>query len=227
MNVSYPGTIRDELLIATGNLTVDENGEAANPFIVAEEPGSPPASLSATERASLIAARAVQLSKVFNTCKTENTNQYVYSVQPPTPLELDRGLQNLGLPTRIYRAPFYSKDIDIPENTKEFAGLTYRLKGGEGIATLDEWSIKPSSTSDQTLHQKSHLNPTGIGGWEYASHPPSIKQVRLEMPRIKKEGYFQRRLRSQVKKMNRILIAVRCLIHSADRRTYSGKYIRI
>ncbi|KAF8909030.1 hypothetical protein CPB84DRAFT_1813269 [Gymnopilus junonius] len=155
-------------------------------------------SLSVTERASLIAARAVELSKAFTTCKTANANQYVYSLQPPTITELQLELKNFGLPTRIYRAPFYSKDIDIPESSKEFAGLTYRIKGGEGIATLDEWSTGPSGTSGLTLPQQFYLNPAGIGGWEYAGHPPSVKQVRLEIPPIQKEEYFRKKLRSQI-----------------------------
>ena len=138
--------------------------------------------LTAEQRSSLITARAVQLSKAFDTCKATNTNRYIYSVPPPSVSDLEESFESLGLPNKTYQAPYYSKDADIPEMAKEYAGLTYRLKGGQGIATLTEWS------SNDELGQNSASNlefeTAGIGGWEYASHPPSVLEVRRSVATI-------------------------------------------
>lgn len=130
-----------------------------------------------------------------------NANRYVYPPRAPTVSELKGQLQKLGLPSRIYQAPYYSKDCDIPEGSKEYAGLTYRLKGGQGIAWLEEWSTNQSPTSVPKTNEKFELNHIGIGGWEYAGHPPSVKVVRhalataLSTPTSRKP-----RFRSQVKR---------------------------
>jgi len=127
---------------------------------------------------SLINARAVKLSRAFDTCKATNLNRYVYSVPPPSLLDLQECLQRFGLASKIYRTPYYSNDSDVSEVPKEFAGLIYRLKGGQGIATLEEWSTNGAVGSLDVSH---HPNANGIGGWEYAGHPPSVKEVRLSL----------------------------------------------
>ncbi|KIM48192.1 hypothetical protein M413DRAFT_439909 [Hebeloma cylindrosporum] len=137
--------------------------------------------LNAKERMSLINARAVKLSRVFNTCKATNLNRYVYSVPPPSLRDLEQSLEMLGVASKIYQAPYYSNDSDIPEIPKEFAGLVYRIKGGQGIATLDEWPTEKENDGVNSLDVLQHLDASGIGGWEYASHPPSVKEVRLSL----------------------------------------------
>lgn len=129
----------------------------------------------AKKRTTLVAARAIKPSHVFNTCMATNLNRYVYSLQPPSSRDLLASLDGLGIDNRIYRSPYYSKDSDIPDNPKEYAGLQYYLKGGEGIVSLDEWDhAEMLAVFPQTMS----LDPAGIGGWEYARHPPSIKEVR-------------------------------------------------
>lgn len=154
--------------------------------------------LSAKERMSLINARAVKLSRVFNTCKATNLNRYVYSVPPPSLRDLKESLQMFGLASKIYQAPYYSNDSDIPEIPKEFAGLVYRLKGGQGIATLEEWSTDKGNDGDNSPDVLHCLNSTGIGGWEYAGHPPSVKEVRLSLNCGEKKKRAKEVLRSQV-----------------------------
>ena len=132
--------------------------------------------LTAKQRSSLITARAEQLSKAFDACKATNTNRYTYSISPPPIWDLKESFESLGLPSKTYQAPYYSKDSDIPEVTKEYAGLMYRLKGGQGIATLSEWVINGGLNRSSTNNLK--FDPAGIGGWEYASHPPSVLEVR-------------------------------------------------
>lgn len=152
--------------------------------------------LVAKKRTILVAARAIKPSHVFNTCMATNLNRYVYSLQPPSSHDLLASLEGLGIDNRIYRSPYYSKDSDIPDNPKEYAGLQYHLKGGEGIVSLDEWDhAEMLAVFPQTMR----LDPAGIGGWEYARHPPSIKEVRKWI--VSDEGRSHtksRKLHSQV-----------------------------
>lgn len=151
------------------------------------------------DHSSVATALAIQPSRAFDTCKAINTNRYVYSLPPPTVSELRDRLQALGLPSKIYQAPHYSKDTDIPESSKEYAGLTYRLKGGRGIAWLEEWSTNPSETLVHKSTKNMELNPVGVGGWEYASHPPSAKEVRQSLALLPSTSIIRKpKIRSQV-----------------------------
>lgn len=155
--------------------------------------------LTAEQRSSLITARAVQLSKAFNICNATNTNRYIYSVSPPSVSDLKESFESIGLPSKTYQAPYYSKDIDIPEMPKEYAGLTHRLKGGQGIATLSEWAINGGPGQNPACNLE--FDTAGIGGWEYASHPPSVLEVRRSIATIDAQSKMkraQRKLHSQV-----------------------------
>jgi hypothetical protein len=155
------------------------------------------------DHSSVATVLAIQPSRAFDTCKAINTNRYVYSLPPPTVSELRDRLQALGLPSKIYQAPYYSKDTDIPESSKEYAGLTYRLKGGRGIAWLEEWSTSLSETLVHKSNKNVELNPVGIGGWEYASLPPSAKEVRQSLELLPSTSILRKpKIRSQVKSIS-------------------------
>ncbi|PSS37734.1 hypothetical protein PHLCEN_2v427 [Hermanssonia centrifuga] len=102
-----------------------------------------------------------------------NIRVYTYAATPPSVSELLSSLQAHGIPTKIYQDPWYSIESDAPEHPREYAGLVYHLKGGTGTSILKEWS----STED-TTQKDIKLHPDGISGWEYASAPPSTKEVR-------------------------------------------------
>ena len=184
--------------------------------------------LIAERRSSLITARAVQLSKAFDTCKATNTNRYIYSVSPPSVPDLKESFESFGLPSKTYQAPYYSKDADVPEMAKEYGGLTYHLKGGQGIAALTEWA------SNNEFHQNSTSNlefdSTGIGGWEYASHPPSAQEVRRSVASIDAQSTAERnkgKLQSQVSKQSPMMYILYIVRSSPDRRAYANEYIRL
>ncbi|TFK41148.1 hypothetical protein BDQ12DRAFT_697053 [Crucibulum laeve] len=134
-----------------------------------------PASPRAATRHSLIAARAVQLSRVFTHCNSTNLNRYVYTVAPPSVSELQESLESLDIPIKIYRSAYYSKNSDAPGKPQEYAGLRYHLKGREGISGLEEWD---TGSETKAVVASDQFDPDGIGGWEYASTPPSAKEVR-------------------------------------------------
>ena len=159
--------------------------------------------LLATQKSkALIAARTVIPSTAFRTCKSSSSNRYEYDAPPPSATSLIQTLEELGLPRRLYRPPHYSDDSDLPDTDQEFGGRLFRLKGGQGIATLDEWvNTVPERTAWSDLHHSKILYPPGVAGWEYAVSPPSVREVRktinLLIP-IGDASLGRKNLRSQV-----------------------------
>jgi DNA polymerase zeta len=124
--------------------------------------------------------------RVFSTqAKKEIKNAFVYAIPPPPASELLSGLESHGLPRKIYQDPHYSKAEDVPDRPWEFAGLVYHLKKGDGLSVFEEW--EPSSAAEQLEKDalfedrnvfEDRFDRTGVGGWEYASAPPSVREVR-------------------------------------------------
>ncbi|KAI8995628.1 hypothetical protein BD414DRAFT_513374 [Trametes punicea] len=104
-------------------------------------------------------------------------NVYVYTCPPPTSVELVGSTDQVGIPSKIYRDPYYSKESDAPERPREYAGLVFHLKGSDGTANLEEWRSE-GDAPPLSSHPSGMLDSTGITGWEYASAPPSVKQAR-------------------------------------------------
>ncbi len=136
------------------------------------------------KRASFATASGFQLTRIYEKCRSFNENQYAYSKLPPTTAELIADLSSLQLPLKNYQSPFYSNEEDIPERPREFAGLLYRLKGGEGISSLEEFVTTPDDLAGQT----SGIQPRFVTqpGWEYAALPPSRKLVKHWLQREKR-----------------------------------------
>ncbi|GBE80756.1 DNA polymerase zeta catalytic subunit [Sparassis crispa] len=115
-----------------------------------------------------------------DSCST-NGNNYVYSKSPPTTLQLLGSLDDHNLQSKVYRDPYYSLVSDTPERPREYAGLVFNLKGGDGLTILEDWVPdldSPASEDAVASRQTTKLDPTGVTGWEYTGFPPSIKQVR-------------------------------------------------
>ncbi|KAF8443842.1 hypothetical protein L210DRAFT_3611257 [Boletus edulis BED1] len=99
---------------------------------------------------------------------------FAYAPPPPSASELLSTLEQFALPRRIYRDPFYSKKVDVPDGPREYAGLVYRLKG-RGLDALGEWQASESHIS--SVPKGTRLS-VPCGGWEYASTPPSVREVK-------------------------------------------------
>jgi DNA polymerase zeta len=117
--------------------------------------------------------------------KKEMKNAFVYNIAPPLASELILSLESRGLPSKLYQDPYYSKAEDVPERPWEFAGLVYRLKKGDGLSVLEEWeptSAQESLTTGTPVEDRNvfeeRFDRIGVGGWEYASSPPSVREVR-------------------------------------------------
>ncbi|KAJ4486146.1 hypothetical protein J3R30DRAFT_3444599 [Lentinula aciculospora] len=110
---------------------------------------------------------------------TPSKHTYLYSNPPPSTSQLLSTVEDFGLKSMIYRAPFYSDERDAPPRPREYAGLVYNLKGGEGITHLDNW-VSEHDSQDTTNNPSSsviQVDPN-VGGWEYAGVPPSATEVR-------------------------------------------------
>jgi DNA polymerase zeta len=124
--------------------------------------------------------------RAFSTqAKKEIKNAFVYAIMPPPASELLSSLESRGLPNKIYQDPHYSRAKDVPDRPWEFAGLVYRLEKGGGLSALEEWETSSTTaplaknvcTGDRNVFQD-RFDKTGVGGWEYASTPPSVREVR-------------------------------------------------
>ncbi|KAG6875156.1 hypothetical protein C0992_004959 [Termitomyces sp. T32_za158] len=103
--------------------------------------------------------------------KTASLNRYKYSLTPPSLSILRDTMDDYGLHFKVYRHPYYSSFPDVPERSKEYAGLVYHLKGGHGITHLDAWE-------DDGKRDVFDVSSPALGGWEYSSSPPSNKAIR-------------------------------------------------
>jgi DNA polymerase zeta len=113
-----------------------------------------------------------------------NPNTYVYAMSPPSISEIVGSLDAFSIPNKIYRDAYYSNESDAPDKPREYAGLLYNLNGGEGLGTLDEWagghlSVTTSNANARTKGKAiTRCGHTASGGWEYASVPPSRREVK-------------------------------------------------
>ncbi|KAG1783945.1 hypothetical protein EV702DRAFT_958561 [Suillus placidus] len=125
------------------------------------------------------------------------TTAFVFAVPPPSSSELLRTIETYGVPRRVYRNPYYSKRADAPEHPREYAGLLYHLKGGEGLDTLDQW--KSHGSQLHTGRNARRLKGTYLSwGWEYAALPPSKTKVKKWL----KENPVQLSTRAKITQMN-------------------------
>ncbi|KAG8822408.1 DNA polymerase zeta, partial [Serendipita sp. 399] len=110
---------------------------------------------------------------------------FEYAEPPPPTDSLLASMNDLGIPFKEYRDPFYSKLQDIPEHAREFGGLRFQLYGEE----LNEWdnesshSLSRESTpfSNGSSENRDTPEPSlvgeGVTGWEFASAPPPKRKV--------------------------------------------------
>ncbi|GLB36160.1 putative DNA polymerase type-B family protein [Lyophyllum shimeji] len=123
-----------------------------------------------------VTVKLLRESYAVHTVKAVNMNRYEYAIAPPAASDLLNSLDDYDLPSRIYRPPYYSVASDVPGRPREYGGLLFHLKGGDGITHLDAWA--DSVQANVQPERPFPLLSTGIGGWEYASAPPSVREVK-------------------------------------------------
>ncbi|KAF8629703.1 hypothetical protein AX15_003320 [Amanita polypyramis BW_CC] len=137
----------------------------------------------------------------YTAMKSSSLNRYEYGHPHPTTTDLLRTFESYNLPDRIYREPYYSDSSDAPRGVRAYAGLVYRPKGGPGVAYLEEWNGTSDNyeVQERLLHCNLYLESTGLGGWEYSSYPPNVKQTKKWLQMNKRlYSATARRLHSQI-----------------------------
>ncbi|KAI0689616.1 hypothetical protein BC835DRAFT_1368378 [Cytidiella melzeri] len=122
------------------------------------------------------------------------TSSYVYGPAPPTVEQLRATTDFYNIPSKIYQVPYYSVGSDAPARPREYAGLVFNLKGGTGISNLDEWA----TVGDNDTGIPSGESLLDIYGWEYASTPPSFKEVQKWLQKNKMTSIAQQKKSSQI-----------------------------
>ncbi|KDQ63750.1 hypothetical protein JAAARDRAFT_53942 [Jaapia argillacea MUCL 33604] len=124
------------------------------------------------------------------------SNSFAYAVPPPSKSELVSTVDDFGVPSKVYRDPYYSRESDAPDKPREYAGLVYHLKGGSGMAVLEEWE-----TNAPAFPECGGTATGAVCGWEYAGSPPSVREVerwlKLEAENCPRRG-VNMRPRSQI-----------------------------
>lgn len=129
---------------------------------------------------------AAHSTNSFPSDKDKDTGSalYMYATVPPSISELIGSTHDFHIPDKVYRGAFYSKEYDAP-GKREYAGLQYQLKSGEGLSVLEDWNDgggreSIASRSDGGTKGKANIQRWSVtsSGWEYAGFPPNPRNVR-------------------------------------------------
>jgi hypothetical protein len=137
---------------------------------------------------------------------------FTYALKPPSTSELLSSMFDLGLETRVHRDPYYSKAEDAPERAREYGGLKFRLQGGTGVGSLEEWTSALHGASNDTSPsrrmlpmRRAKLDGSGILGWEYSSVPPSRRQAEEWLRKRSEENDAQLKRERQIKMQSQVV----------------------
>ncbi|KAG5984745.1 hypothetical protein E4U55_003389 [Claviceps digitariae] len=113
----------------------------------------------------------------------------IFSRLPPTHNQ-SMAMDDLNRPSVIYQDAFYSKEKDVPERNREYAGREFRLEGNtipflpdfdiDGMSA-PSYGIKPDvSQGRQALKQMQDHQRRNCSwrSWEFAALPPTPHEVR-------------------------------------------------
>ncbi|KKK13873.1 hypothetical protein P175DRAFT_0457016 [Aspergillus ochraceoroseus IBT 24754] len=107
----------------------------------------------------------------------------------PTPTEVSSTLQDYDLPSILYQNPHYSKESDVPDRPRDYAGREFRLEGtsihflpdfdpsGRSLTTYGERIVESSDRLDrQEVDRQLRIKSTSRV-WEFAPVAPSRSEV--------------------------------------------------
>ncbi|KAF5370238.1 hypothetical protein D9615_010070 [Tricholomella constricta] len=131
-----------------------------------------------TQQPMVPVIKLLRESYAVHTITAVNMNRYEYAISPPSASYLLGNMDVYTIPSKIYCPPYYSLASDAPDRPKEYGGLLFHLKSGEGVTHLDAWEGSDTAQGGLQSGRVSPLLPTRIGGWEYAESVPSVKEVK-------------------------------------------------
>src|SRR5882762_1857012 len=164
------------------NIETRTDGRSIHLSNTSDKSSSDPPLMVTPKSTTSMVPTAVHLTSSFPVIIRANSNAYIYTLPPPSLSKLIGSLDEHAIPNKIYRDAYYSNENDAPDKPREHAGLLYHLKGGEGLSSLQEWSGEyHTGLSDAKARTKGKVTARDgymvTGGWEYASCPPSCKEV--------------------------------------------------
>ena len=146
---------------------------------------SPPSSPRRIRFAEVTQIRgdATNIRSLLTHCTNTPANHklYEYALKPPSVQELVSTTDDHGIPNKVYQEVYYSKEADAPDHAKEYAGILFRIRGGTGLSTLEDWDRGDKTPITELPKQKKGpirlARVIGIEGWEYIRAPPSRREV--------------------------------------------------
>ncbi|KAI1079676.1 hypothetical protein F5B20DRAFT_161116 [Whalleya microplaca] len=165
-----------------------------DPWISAESASSKSNSQTTTSRSTNSTTNTVKAKDPRKALDVECTPRlaaqfFVLSQPPPSAQEILSTMEADGRPNVIYQGAFYSKDKDVPQRAREYAGQEFRLEGntlpylpdfdptGESPANFGIKSELPLDLYKNEQSYKKQRRECSLRSWEIAEPPPSFKDV--------------------------------------------------
>lgn len=146
-------------------------------------PSSSTVTRSAPLSASLSSATIVSYARSF--CSTRCSRQMVYGQVPPTCAEVEQTVD----PSVVYQNAYYSKETDVPERPREYAGQEFRLESltlpflpnfeREGTAMPGKSALVDKAKQDLLDQRRSR--ECSLRSWEIMKPPPTYSEVQQWM----------------------------------------------
>nr|XP_018263770.1 DNA polymerase zeta subunit [Kwoniella dejecticola CBS 10117]OBR85928.1 DNA polymerase zeta subunit [Kwoniella dejecticola CBS 10117] len=107
-----------------------------------------------------------------------SSTSWQFREPPPGRLEIMTSMEEHGVPSVIYQAPYYSNPIDVPPRSKQFAGRVFSLKGNSVKDLQDFGGSFPDPLGDKRWLKSRKSGHRWKWGWEYGITPPMVKDVK-------------------------------------------------
>jgi len=129
-------------------------------------------------------------SQIHQAFEIENTQPILlFSLDPPTVMDLQLGTLNANAPSVVYQDAFYSDSKDVPDRAREYAGKEFKIESdnlpylpefGKNDAALASLGLKPSVVVDKTVEDRFYRQARqtcGLRTWEIEKLPPTRLNV--------------------------------------------------
>jgi len=118
-----------------------------------------------------------------------NSRIFAFSTRPPHATDVISTMEQFDLPPVIYQDAYYSKESDVPERAREYAGREFKLESltvpflahfdaiGSSAATFGEKpGVVLDKAKDELVHQK-RRRACKLRSWEIGESPPTLEEV--------------------------------------------------
>ena len=133
---------------------------------------------------------------------SEEAPAFCFSSSPISASRVSEDLCSSRLSTVIYKTAYYSREADVPDRTREYAGREFRLES-ESISHLPAFDATSQSDAHRGKNLGTHVDKEieerdfsrrrqacNLRGWEIKVSPPTFREVQewLDSPSSSMEG---------------------------------------